>query len=168
VTRVAEKIKVTPPAKHQYQQTAAASNKKAVGDELQADSPDAPGEPRIPPTPTSDKEPPQGHTVVAAAPSLSPNEESTAISSKSDNMRPESAITPSMVTSGMRFTRSGDSYTFQCSTIDEAERLRDLLSSFADWLKKSSWVSHPKQAGDQYLVKFHAKSLIDFLRQQGF
>jgi hypothetical protein len=69
---------------------------------------------------------------------------------------------------GLRYTRTGDNYTFECDTHDEAERLRGLLASYADWLKKNSWVGQSKQSGDDHRVTFHAKSVIEFLRQQNF
>lgn len=64
------------------------------------------------------------------------------------------------------FNRSGDSYTFVCSSKEEAERIRILLASFADWLKKNSWIGASKQSGDEHRVTFHAKSVTEFLRQE--
>jgi hypothetical protein len=69
---------------------------------------------------------------------------------------------------GLRHTRKVESYTFECANRDEAERLRAVLAGYADWLKKNSWIGESKAEGDVQRVTFHAKSVIDFLRQQGF
>lgn len=162
VKRIVEKLKVTPPPKHQYPQPAAVSKQEPVGDENQAPPQD--GEIPIPPSPLNSIEP----TQVAVSDTVITEEKSDANSSASDSTLQVSTVAPRERASGLRFTRSGDSHTFECSSNDDAERLRVLLAGFADWLKKNSWVGKAKQTGDQHLVTFHAKSLIEYLRQQGF
>lgn len=168
VKRVVEKLKVTPAPKHQYQQPAAASKKAPLGDEPQAALSDADAKQPISAAPVSANELAQGHAIVSASPLTISKEKSDVVSLPTNGASQASAVLPSLSAIGIHHTRSGDNYTFECSSSDEAERLRVLLASFADWLKKNSWVGNSKQTGDQHLVTFHAKSLIEFLRQQGF
>jgi hypothetical protein len=166
VTRVVEKLKVMPAAKHQYQQPAS-TPKKGV-DEPHAASHDEAAETPMATEPVSEEESAPVQTAKAAAQARLTNEGSDELSF---DMGVALQVTPVGSLAGsdqMRFTRSADSYTFECSTSDEAERLRVLLANFADWLKKNSWVGKSKQEGNVHRVTFHAKSLIEFLRQQGF
>lgn len=166
VKRVIEKLKVTPPAKHQYAQPAHAP-KPQPPEPLRAHTPDASAE------------------VAAEAPEepISPvvlSNESPHVDRSADEPASESGDTsfefgagngkasPPAVTSGIHHTRSGDSYTFECASSAEAERLRVLLAAYADWLKKNAWVGAAKPKGDTHRVTFHAKSVIEFLRQEGF
>lgn len=165
VTRVVEKLKITPAPKHQYPQPAAAHS-EGVPEEAQAVSGEKAMDSPLPP-PTSAQEPvPGGIAPEASAPNLA--NAGSELSFEVDGAPKARAGNQSAGATPMSFTRSGDSYTFVCSSSDEAERLRALLASFADWQKKNSWTGLSKQSGDQYRVTFHAKSLIDFLRQAGF
>lgn len=165
VKRIVEKIKVTPPPKHQYTQPA---NR-----------------------PT--KEPPVEEAVVEEADTDEQEESPADESNESDSLAPEPEAVSSPVTDAsaddtftlgqtvslaghsnetndqdLHHTRKGESYTFECVTREEAEKLRAVLATYADWLKKNSWVGQAKADGDVQRVTFHAKSVIDFLRQEGF
>lgn len=82
--------------------------------------------------------------------------------------REPASSSKSIPITSMPHTRKGDSYTFDCANEDEAERLRTVLASYADWLKKNSWIGASKPDGKVHRVTFHAKSVIEFLRQEGF
>jgi hypothetical protein len=166
VRRIVEKLKVTPPAKHQYPQPTAASKKEPVSDEAQAVPGDGDAAPPIPEPPLPANEPTQVEAAGDASAMLVTEVDFDATSMAPDSAPQESA--PRISAGELRVTRSGDSHTFECSSNDDAERLRVLLAGFADWLKKNSWVGTAKQTGDLHLVTFHAKSLIEYLRQQGF
>jgi hypothetical protein len=167
VTRVVEKLKVMPAAKHTYQQPASMPKKEVGVGEPQAASDDAATDTPLPLS-ASGKEPSRVHIAEAAARSTMTNEGSDELSFDMDSPPEAGPVAPFGGSGQVRFTRSGDSYTFECSTSEEAERLRVLLASFADWLQKNSWVGQSKHDGELHRVTFHAKSLIEFLRQQGF
>src|SRR5215469_3455247 len=69
VTRVVEKLKVTPPPKRQYKQPTVASE-ATVAEEPQAMSHDADREEHTPPAPASEEAPSPGHTEVIVSPSI--------------------------------------------------------------------------------------------------
>ena len=162
ITRVVEKLKVLPAAKHQHPQPTTTPQEtvpdqsKAVFRKEDADSSS--------PSALSLENPLPGVIEPAASSVDDGMELSFQVDSapKARTRDRPAGATP------MSFTRSGDSYTFVCSSGEEAERLRMLLSSFVDWQKKNSWVGMSKQNGDEHRVTFHAKSLIEYLRQQGF
>lgn len=168
VKRIVEKLKVTPPAKHQYPQPTAAAKKEPVGDDTQAVPKDGEAAPPIQAAPLNTNEPTQAETIAVASAAIVAEQKSEATSSARGSAPQVSAAVPRDSACGLRFTRSGDSHTFECSSNDDAERLQVLLAGYADWLKKNSWVGNAKQAGNLHLVTFHAKSLIEYLRQQGF
>ena len=161
IKRVVEKLKVTPPAKHQYPQTPGPLSKPPAvhatqgesGEAPTADAPDAPHKPN-----SSPDEPPASEQLSTAG-------ESTDFSFSAGDAPP---LTPRVTTPGMRHLRQGESYTFECADRDQAERLRVLLATYADWLKKNAWVGESKPNDGAHRVTFHAKSVIEFLRQQGF
>ncbi|HJT33080.1 MAG TPA: BON domain-containing protein [Pirellulales bacterium] len=94
-------------------------------------------------------------------------QQETAKPQPATSSEPASSSKSTAVTS-MPHTRKGDSYTFDCASGREAERLRVVLASYADWLKTNSWVGASKPEGKLHRVTFHAKSVIEFLRQEGF
>lgn len=143
VRRVIEKLKVTPPAKHQYAQPAH-SPKLRPPETPQAETPQA----EMPRGEEAQAETSQTQTQPALAGALT--------------------SAPRATTGGMCHSRNGDSYTFECGTHEEAERLRAILVNYVDWLKKNSWVGEAKSSGSTHHVTFHAKSVIEFLRQEGF
>lgn len=152
VTRIVEKLKVTRAAKHQYAQTAKEPLKEAPVEELQAASEETTAESK--PEPSAEA-PPAGSETTDADFGLHE-------APRANSRAPGNEI------SGTLHTRKGDSYTFECANPQEAERLRAVLVRYADWLKKNSWVGESKANGGMHRVTFHAKSVIDFLRQEGF
>jgi hypothetical protein len=165
ISRVVEKLKILPAPKHQHPQPPTAP-REAVPEKAPAVVGKQVADSSTPPL-DSAQEPSAADSAPAARSANRTNQE-TELSSQVDTARNARAVNPSGGASPMSVTRSGDNYTFVCSSSEEAERLRVLLASFADWQKKNSWVGMSKQSGDEHRVTFHAKSLIEYLRQQGF
>ncbi len=159
VRRVIEKLKVTPPAKHQYAQPAHAPKPAPPEPAETAAVAEAPSEAPE----KSDALPPQPPAKVEPENSITDDSDDTSF----DFDGPQPAA-PQTMTDGMYHSRRGDSYTFECGSLEEAERLRAVLATYVDWLKKSSWVGEAKATGSMHHVTFHAKSIIEFLRQEGF
>ena len=167
VRRIVEKLKVTPPAKHQYPEPAARPAKQPAAEQPEVTS-DAAVDEQSPPAAPNASEPmprPEAATVPVA---LESDEESVDFSFTVGNGSSADRMSPVVDTSELHHTRSGDNYTFDCASEGDAERLRDLLANYADWLKKNSWIGKSKPSGKLHRVTFHAKSVIDFLRQEGF
>jgi hypothetical protein len=165
VKRIVEKLKVTPPPKHQYTQHASSPVKEPAVEEAHA----APAES------TSDSQPEalNGRDSLpvneqSTQPAVPTGNEATDVSFTMDQAPQPTSRVPSNEISNTHHTRKGDSYTFECASRVEAERLRAVLATYADWLKKNSWVGESKTGGEVHRVTFHAKSVIDFLRQEGF
>jgi hypothetical protein len=157
VIRVVEKLKVTPPAKHQYAQPAQPRTVDQAG--------------ASPPRPISETNEPDSSTGPASPPAPQPPADEGPLGDSSYTLGdalPPAPKAPLAQGENMRHTRSGDSYTFECASPDEAKRLQAVLADYAEWLKKNSWVGASKPSGDVHLVTFHGKSVIEFLRQQGF
>jgi type IV secretory pathway VirB10-like protein len=166
VTRVVEKLKVTPPAKHQYTQAAAPPAQPPAVDKTVA-SPQQPisesrSEETNEPDSSPDATPPSASQPPADEASLVDLSYTLGDASRSAQKAPAAQG------DDMHHTRSGDSYTFECASPDEAKRLRAVLADYTEWLKKHSWIGESKPSGDLHLVTFHSKSVIEFLRQQGF
>ncbi|HEX7379890.1 MAG TPA: BON domain-containing protein [Pirellulales bacterium] len=162
IKRLVENLKVTPPAKHQYGQPASGSSPTAHSEAPRADEPTAP--------PADQPEESQSaHDFSASAidPVMS--------ASKTTDYAVAGGATPPPAWRGrddnaarLSHTRKGESYTFTCASLGEAQRLRALLGAYVDWLQKNSWVGEARADGEAHQVTFHCKSLIDFLRQEGF
>lgn len=165
ITRVVEKLKVLPAPKNQHLQPPPAQH-EAVAEKAQAVVGKGAADPSTPPCNRAEESLPGG-TPAAASPS-NLTSEALELSFQVDSAATLPAVNRSAGATPMSFTRSGDSYTFVCSSSEEAERLRVLLASFADWQKKNSWIGLSKQSGDEHRVTFHAKSLVEYLRQQDF
>ena len=169
VRRIVEKIKVKAAPRPQYkelpawkpagQPEAEKAETEAAAVDGQAAMPAAPPE-TDPPLPNPNDSPP------AEAAAVIDDESSDFSVGPAEATDSQSAAKPIAI--GMRHTRLGDSYTFECASQEEAERLRQVLSAYSDWFAKNSWIGKPKQKDDSYRVTFHVKSVIDFLRQAGF
>jgi hypothetical protein len=163
IKRVVEKLKVSPPAKLRHPQSAGAPVKKPAADAMQPESHDAtvetPPEASIEPASSADELPARDQQPLSA------DSDSTEFSLGSENVPPS---TPAVATTDMPHSRNGDSIAFDCASREEAERLRVVLGGYADWFKKNSWVGASKDTGGRHRVTFHAKSVIEFLRQEGF
>ncbi|HVA49740.1 MAG TPA: BON domain-containing protein [Pirellulales bacterium] len=165
VKRIVEKLKVKGPAKPQYPQPTARPAKQPAVEEAVAKpeetTPESQPQASNEQGPLSDPSPAPDPRAVAAG-------ESADLSFAFDGALQAAGRSASNELLGMRQTRKGESYTFECASQEEAERLRAVLATYADWLKKNSWVGQSKVGGEVHRVTFHAKSVIDFLRQVGF
>lgn len=163
VRRIVEKLKVSPPAKHRHQESAAKPVKPPAVDATQAEPQEAAAE--APPEASSERDSLPGALPTPDQAALAAADESTDFTCGSGDARP-STPQPTMV--GMPHSRKGDSYTFECASREEAERLRVVLAAYGDWLRKNSWIGESKPTSGVHRVTFHAKSVIEFLRQEGF
>ena len=172
IRRVKEEIKVKPPPKPQYKELpplepAKEAAEPAVEESPVEAAPAAQGEtsPEIPAAP----EQPPADVSAAPAPEATDFDALPANLSPGNGRQPHSNNTVMKGSPmGIRQTRNGDSYTFECSSREEAERLASVLANYADWFKKHSWMGKPKETDEVYRVTFHVKSVIEFLRQEGF
>lgn len=162
VKRVVEKIKVTPPARHQYGQPA--HNAKPRTPEIsQPEAADA--APKGPAEVSDEPDPLPVELPASNQPEHLVSDASADTSFEFGHApRPE----PQAAMAGMPHSRKGESYTFECASLEEAEKLRAILARYADWLKKNAWVGETKPTNGAHRVTFHAKSVVEFLRQEGF
>jgi hypothetical protein len=166
VKRVVEKLKVTPAAKHQYTQHAAPPAQPPAVNNADA-SPQQPiSESRSEGTNEPDSSP--GPTPPFASQPTADEGPLVDLSYTLGGALGSAQKAPLAQEEDMHHTRSGDSYTFECASPDEAKRLRAALADYTQWLKKNSWIGESKPSGDLHVVTFHGKSVIEFLRQQGF
>jgi hypothetical protein len=163
VRRIVEKLKVSPPAKHRYPESAAKPLKPPAVDATQAEPKDAAAE--TPPDVSNESDATSNELPAPDEQTLLAAEGFTDFSLGSGDAR---TSTPQATTASMPHSRKGESYTFECSSPEEAERLRVVLAAYADWFKKNSWVGASKPTSGVHRVTFHAKSVIEFLRQEGF
>lgn len=103
--------------------------------------------------------------VQSAAAAASPSVKS-ASSTVDGGTPPHAPVSGS--TTRLRYTRAGEEFSFDCETPDDVEVLRCLLENYADWLKQNVSVGQSKDGHQPQRVTFHSKSVVDFLREQGF
>ena len=115
--------------------------------------------------------------VVQSAPAAQavpahPAQSSAAVSRQAAAPNVSGEIAPTAPASGstakLRYRRVGEEFTFECATSGDTEVVRCLLENYADWLKQNTSVGEPKDSDQPHRLTFYAKSVIDFLREQGF
>lgn len=168
VRRIVEKIKVKAAPRPQYKELPAWQSTTPPAAEPAQNETDATAVASEVAAPAAE-EPTQSENTLPAAEITAAIDDSAAdFSVGYDATAVSKPVQGKQVPTGMRHTRLGDSYTFECASQEEAERLRGVLAAYAQWFEKNSWIGKPKKQDGVYRLTFHAKSVIEFLRQAGF
>ncbi|OYV83055.1 MAG: hypothetical protein B7Z73_16470, partial [Planctomycetia bacterium 21-64-5] len=127
VKRIVEKLKVKGPAKPQYPQPTARPAKQPAVEEAVAKPEET--TPESQPEASNEQESPSDPSPAPAPPALAATGESADLSFAFDGELQPAGRAPSNELLGMRYTRKGESYTFECASQEEAERLRTVLAT---------------------------------------